>query len=384
MSNRGSVHGCPLIERIGEGGIADVFRSTWEGREVALKVLREPDRPAMRKRFIREGRLLQRLSHPGLVRCLHVFEGLQPVLVLELLKGEPLDDRIARQPLRGEEAVHLAQAVLRVLQFLHEHGIVHRDVKASNIYMADDNRVVLMDLGLAIDPADPLTTTLGDVLGTYAYMAPEQIAGAESDHRTDLYSMGITLYEAVCGTRPFAARGASGWLSAHRSGGATPLSEVVPSIPVRFASLVDRLMARDPAGRPASAAVALAMLTGAVGVRQELCRPSLVGRGAAMGALEAVIDGGGTLVVTGPFGSGFGALARHLRAQARERGVDTVTVRGRSRMGSAALLAAVATELGRFGASVTPTAEGVAREVNLLSAEAQMVVVAEDVDALPP
>ncbi|MBM4369905.1 MAG: serine/threonine protein kinase, partial [Deltaproteobacteria bacterium] len=275
MASRGELHGLRLLERIGEGGIADVFRTTWEGKAVALKVLRDPDRPAMRKRFLREGRLLQRLSHPGLVRCFHVFGGSQPALVLELLRGEPLDDRIARRPMNGEEAVHLAQALLRVLQYLHEHGIVHRDVKASNVYCADDNRVVLMDLGLAVDPADPLTTTLGDVLGTYAYMAPEQIAGAESDHRTDLYSLGITLYEAVCGARPFSARGAAGWLSVHRSGGATPLIEVAPGIPVRLASLVDRLMSRDPAGRPPSAAVALALLTGSVGIRRDLRRPSL-------------------------------------------------------------------------------------------------------------
>ncbi len=384
MASRGELHGLRLLERIGEGGIADVFRTTWEGKEVALKVLRDPDRPAMRKRFLREGRLLQRLSHPGLVRCLHVYGGNQPALVLELLRGEPLDDRISRRPMNGDEAVHLAQALLRVLQYLHEHGIVHRDVKASNVYCADDNRVVLMDLGLAVDPADPLTTTLGDVLGTYAYMAPEQIAGAESDHRTDLYSLGITLYEAVCGARPFSARGAAGWLSVHRSGGATPLIEVAPGIPVRFASLVDRLMARDPAGRPPSSAVALALLTGSVGIRRDLRRPPLVGRAAARGAMEAAIDTGGFVVVTGPFGSGFGALARTARAMATERGMETVTVRGRSRMRPHELCAAITAELGRMGMTVAPELADIRNALGDLGRESGVLLVSEDADALSP
>src|SRR5687767_9389426 len=102
------LHGCPLLERIGEGGIADVFRSELNGRDIALKVLRDTDRLSMRKRFLREGRLLQRLDHPGLVRCIEVFEGESPALALELLRGQPLDERIARQPMDGDEAMHLA------------------------------------------------------------------------------------------------------------------------------------------------------------------------------------------------------------------------------------------------------------------------------------
>ncbi|MBM4393578.1 MAG: protein kinase, partial [Deltaproteobacteria bacterium] len=382
MASRGELHGLCLDERIGAGGIADVFRTTWEGKAVALKVLHDPDRPAMRKRFLREGRLLQRLSHPGLVRCLHVFGGSEPALVLELLRGEPLDERIARRVMNGEEAVQLAQALLHVLQYLHEHGIVHRDVKASNVYCADDSRVVLMDLGLAVDPADPLTTTLGDVLGTYAYMAPEQIAGAESDHRTDLYSLGITLYEAVCGARPFSARGAADWLSVHRTGGATPLIEVAPGIPVRLASLVDRLMSRDPAGRPPSAAVALALLTGSMGIRRDLRRPSLVGRAAARGAMEAAIDTGGFVVVTGPFGSGFGALARLARATAGACGMETVTVRGRSRMRPHQVCEAIAAELACLGMKVPPEEADVRAALVDLGRDSGVLLVTEDADAL--
>ncbi|MFN7145470.1 MAG: serine/threonine-protein kinase, partial [Myxococcota bacterium] len=310
--------GVTIHERIGEGGIADVFRGEWRGREAAIKVLREPDRPGLRKRFVREGRLLQRLSHPGLVRCHAVVDGDVPMLVLELLLGASLDARLRDGAIPPAEAVHLAASALRALGYLHEQGIVHRDIKASNVWMGSDGRVVLVDLGLAADTSSPLTTTLGDILGTHAYMAPEQIAGAESDHRCDLYSLGVTLYEALCGARPYEAVGLAGYLQAHRAAGAPPIAGHVPDVPVRLAALVDRLMARDPAARPASAAAALALLTGGAGVRRDLEAPRMVGREGASGAIQAVIDGGGVLRVTGELGSGLGVVARHEGAPSAE------------------------------------------------------------------
>jgi len=188
----------------------------------------------------------------------------------------------------------------------------------------------------------------------------------------------------VCGARPFSARGAAGWLAVHRSGGATPLIEVAPSIPVRLASLVDRLMSRDPAGRPPSSAVALALLTGSVGVRRDLRRPGLIGRAAARGAIEADIDTGAFLVVTGPFGSGFGALARAARAMAAERGVEAVTIRGRARMRPHELCAAIAAELVRFGLSVQPEVPDIERALVDIAGTATVLLVAEDADALAP
>src|SRR5687767_7832282 len=129
-----------FAERIGEGGIADVFRGSWREREVALKVLRETERSGLRKRFVREGRLLQRLSHPGLVRCFEVMDGEQPVLVLELLLGASLDIRLRAGPITPDEGVLFASSALRTLGYLHENGIVHRDIKASNVWFGDDRR----------------------------------------------------------------------------------------------------------------------------------------------------------------------------------------------------------------------------------------------------
>ncbi len=377
--------GVDLHERIGEGGIADVFRGTWRGREVALKVLRESDHAGLKKRFLREGRLLRRLSYPGLVRCIAILDGDPPALVLELLTGASLDIRLRAGPLSPEEGVLFASSALRTLAYLHENGIVHRDIKASNVWFGDDRRIVLLDLGLAADVSDPLTTTIGDVLGTHAYMAPEQIAGAECDNRCDLYSLGITLYEALCGERPFQAAGLAGYLQAHRTAGAVPIAERVPGLPVRLASLVERLMARDPAARPASASVALAQLTGSRGVNFALESPRMVGREAATGAILAVLDGGGILRVEGELGAGTGVVARHALTLAREAGVEYASVRCRARSEPEEVLAALVRELETIGGHVVPTLAGVLDLLRTLVAQdRRFLVVVEDLDLAPP
>jgi len=376
-----SLPGLHFAERIGEGGIADVFRGVWRGRDVALKVLRDTEQSGLRKRFIREGFLLQRLSHPGVVRCFDVIDGEQPVLVLELLEGASLDVRLRSGVIAPDEAVLFASSVLRTLAYLHEHGIVHRDIKSSNVWMGGDRRLVLVDLGLAADASDPLTTTLGDVLGTHAYMAPEQIAGAECDHRCDLYSLGITLYESLCGERPYQATGLAGYLQAHRAAGAVPIVERVPQIPVRLASLIDRLMARDPAARPASAAVALAQLTGSRGMNFELGAPRMVGREAATGAIHAVLDGGGVLRIRGELGSGLGTVARHAVGLARADGIEYAAVRCRPRFGPSDVLAALAGEADAIAGPVAPDLPALLHALGALAAEAgRFLVLVEDLD----
>jgi tRNA A-37 threonylcarbamoyl transferase component Bud32 len=375
---------CEISERIGEGGIADVFRGTWQGQEVALKVLRDPDRAGLRKRFIREGRMLQRLSHPGLVRCLDVIGEDQPVLVLELLTGSSLDIRLRAGPLDAESGVALASSVLRTLGYLHENGVVHRDIKAGNLWVGADGRMVVMDLGLASDVADPLTTTLGDVLGTHAYMAPEQIAGAETDHRCDLYSLGITLYEAMCGERPYRAHGLAGYLQAHRTAAATPIVERLPTIPVRLAALIDRLMARDPAARPASAAVALALLTGSSGVRRQLEPPRVIGRDGLAGAVSAVLDGGGVLRVSGELGSGLGAAARMTLELAREEGVEYAAVRCRARAVLSETIAAFVREVEAVLGPIVPDLVGLREAIAVaVVQEGRFLVLVEDLDLAP-
>lgn len=377
------VPGCELEALIGEGGVGQVWRGRYKGVPVAVKVYSRPDRPALRRRFVREGRLLQRLSHPGLVRCLQVIEADAPALVLELLQGLALDRRIARAPLTGVEAIGLARGLLDVLGFLHGNGIVHRDVKSGNVWMADDGRVILMDLGLAVDPADPVASTLGEVIGTYAYMAPEQLAGGEIDHRADLYSLGVTLYEAVAGVRPYTARGAARWLVAHRSGGARPLSEVAPGTPAELAVLVDRLMARDPSHRPGSASTALTLLTGS-SLGLATSSAPLIGRAGALGAIHALVDAGGVLRISGEVGSGVGAVLHAARGVAEEAGRIVVSLRARANARPEDVAAQIARELDGLVGRVEPTREGARLGLVALAEHHEVLVVIEDLDIARP
>ncbi|RME28603.1 MAG: hypothetical protein D6798_02025 [Deltaproteobacteria bacterium] len=378
-----------LEERIGSGGLADVYRAVaadGEGRAVALKVLREPERSAAhRKRFLREGRLLARMSHPGLPRCQGAVDGDRPYLVLELLKGRTLSDRIkAGGPLDPAQATLVAIGILRVLAYLHEHGIVHRDVKSSNVYLADDRRVMLLDLGLAADPTDPLTTTLGDVMGTYAYMAPEQLAGAEVDHRCDLYSLGVTLYEALAGVRPYQARGAAGYLQAGRESDPPPLSELCPDAPARLIDTVTRLMARDPTARPSSAGIALAMLTGSGGVQRSLNPPPLVGRAAAIGAVQAVLDAGGVAIITGEIGSGTSRIANWALKTAREEGFETIALRCTGRGPPHDIIDQLARDLSRLSGPVEPDPYLLGQALADQAAEGPLLIVVEAAEQCSP
>ncbi len=398
------------MEFLGSGGNADVYRARLEEpsmleeagreepdreeavleeqeREVALKILREPERSAAAvRRFIREGYLLQRLEGPGLPRCYHVVEQPHPALVLELLRGNSLADALARKgPLSADRVFRIAQEILRVLAFLHQQGVVHRDVKSSNIYLCDDGRALLFDLGLAMDPEDPFTTTLGDVMGTYAYMAPEQIAGAEVDLRSDLYSLGITLYEALCGERPYSARGTAGYLRAHRSGGARSLGERVEGAPARLVNFIHRLMARDPSARPPSAGIALALLSGRSSAYNELKPPPLLGRWSARGATEAVIDGGGVVQLVGEVGSGTGRVARMALDLARDYAVEALALRCRAWGVQRRLFYQLANGLSLLmGLEVAETEEEVLDALKQLEGEGPFLLLLEDIHLEEP
>ncbi len=348
---------------------------------MAVKVLREPDRVAIRKRFLREGRLLARMRHPNLVYCRHVIDTEAPALILELLQGESLDRRLRRAVLPPAEAERVALDLLGVLGHLHDRGIVHRDVKSSNIFLCDDGRVVLMDLGLAVDPADPLTTTLGDVVGTHAYMAPEQIAGGEVDHRCDLYSLGITLYECVSGRRPYEARGLTGYLAAHRHGGAPPLRTRVPGLARPLAELVERLMARDPAARPGTASSAALLLTGRPPKNRGLFPPPMVGREAVRGAIEGILDGGGVLRVIGEPGSGTGRVVRTALDLAAASQVDRLVLRCRSRTDTHELTIQLARGLRTLGVSAPPLLPDLLEACDALIREKSLLILVEDYQA---
>ena len=210
-----------VTAKIGEGGMGEVYqaRDTKLDRDVALKVLPEaftsdPDRLA---RFEREAKVLASLNHPniGSIYGLEEAEGVK-ALVLELIEGPTLADRIKRGPIPIDEALPLAKQIAEALEAAHEAGAIHRDLKPANIKVKADGTVKVLDFGLAkallgeagSDPSESPTITAaatraGIIMGTAAYMSPEQAKGKSADRRADIWAFGCVLYEMLTGVAPF-------------------------------------------------------------------------------------------------------------------------------------------------------------------------------------
>ena len=217
---------------IGEGGMGQVYqaRDTKLGRQVALKILPEafaadPDRLA---RFQREAQVLASLNHPG-IAAIYGLEEAEDIraLVLELVEGPTLEDRISEGPIPLDEALPIAKQIAEALEAAHEAGVIHRDLKPANIKVRDDGTVKVLDFGLAkaLDPSpagDPsqsptltaAATQMGVIMGTAAYMSPEQAAGETTDKRSDIWSFGVVLFEMLTGRRVFEGKTVSHVLSA--------------------------------------------------------------------------------------------------------------------------------------------------------------------------
>ena len=248
----------------GAGGMGEVYRArdTRLDRQVAVKLMRAPVAadPAQRERFEREARAVSSLAHPNVCTLFDVgeHEGF-PFLVMELLDGETLAGRLARGPLDAAEALRVARDLASALAAAHRRGIVHRDVKPANLVLTEHG-AKLLDFGLAKGRGEPAAfsdaatlahTSPGMVVGTLAYMSPEQLEGAPVDARTDVYAFGVTLYEACAGRRPFTVGiAAEHTLAAPR--GTPPAASDAPGFPHGLGMIVDRCLQRDPARRFAS------------------------------------------------------------------------------------------------------------------------------------
>ena len=206
---------------IGEGGMGQVYQATDTklNRQVALKILPEafaadPDRLA---RFQREAQVLASLNHPNIAQIHGIEEGEGTrALVLELVEGPTLADRIAQGPIPLDEALPIAKQIAEALEAAHEAGVIHRDLKPANIKVREDGTVKVLDFGLAkaLDPnptGDPsesptltaAATQMGVIMGTAAYMSPEQAKGKPVDKRADVWAFGCVLFEMLTGRRPF-------------------------------------------------------------------------------------------------------------------------------------------------------------------------------------
>lgn len=247
-----------ILALVGGGGMGVVYEALDArlGRTVALKFLQP--RPgaddSAAERFRQEARTVAALEHPNVCTVHEIGEtdDGQLFLAMPLYQGETLQRRIARGPLPVDEAVAVAVQVARGLAKAHARGIVHRDVKPSNVLVTDDGVVKLLDFGIA-ELADVTLTGAAGPLGTAAYMSPEQARGGPVDHRTDLWSLGVVLHEMLTGRRPFPGTDAAAMLDAVRHAAPTPVATLRPDVPPALARLVATALARSPDARHQSA-----------------------------------------------------------------------------------------------------------------------------------
>jgi eukaryotic-like serine/threonine-protein kinase len=245
-----------ILELIGQGGMASVFKAmdVETGRPVALKFpfLSFESDPVFYSRFEREIELGRTMDHPGVIRMLAVDRPSRPYAAMELLEGETLWDRLQRtRPLPVDEALSLAGLMCDALEYLQQHGTVHRDLKPTNIMLCHDGSIRVMDFGLASSSAGRRMTLMGAAgMGTMDYMAPEQLKGRPGDHRMDVFSLGAILYEMTTGRVPYDDQpDPYSMMKARLVGDPVPPRTYNPALPPQVEEIVLRALARDPADR---------------------------------------------------------------------------------------------------------------------------------------
>ena len=258
-----------VIAKIGEGGMGEVYRArdTKLDRDVALKVLPQAftDDPDRLARFEREAKVLASLNHPniGAIHGLEESEGVK-ALVLELVEGPTLAERIAQGPLPLDEVLPIAKQIAEALEAAHEQGIIHRDLKPANMKVKDDGTVKVLDFGLAKafqpDASDPslsqspmisltaAATQMGMVIGTAAYMAPEQAKGKVVDKRADVWAFGAVLFEMLTGQKPFVGDDVSDTLAAVLRAD-VDLDALPDDTPATLRRVISACLQRDPKQR---------------------------------------------------------------------------------------------------------------------------------------
>jgi serine/threonine-protein kinase len=254
-----------LLDRIGVGGMGEVWKAhdTKLDRIVAIKMLRgglgSSGHDAGRERFKREALTLSRLSHDGIATVFDFdSEGDQDFLVMEFVPGGTLESRLQEAPFPLAQVQSLGAAVADALEDAHRHGVLHRDLKPGNVALTTDGRPKILDFGLALllsgDAVTGRLTQAGTVMGSLPYMAPEQLAGEAEDPRTDVYALGVTLFELATGQRPFTQDRPQALMFAIINTPAPSVRSLRPEATAGFDRLILACLEKDRERRPASAA----------------------------------------------------------------------------------------------------------------------------------
>jgi serine/threonine-protein kinase len=253
-----------VTDKIGEGGMGAVFKATdlMLEREVAIKMLRQElaSQPEVLERFRSEAVTLGRLNHPNIATLYSFFrEGADFFMVMEFVDGKSLDQAIRQMgAMPCEQAIPLFCQALEGIDYAHSMLVIHRDIKPSNIMLTGAGALKVMDFGIARlserpPDAGQALTAVGVVVGTPQYMAPEQLMGGDVDGRSDLYSVGVVLYECLAGRPPFDAESPVCLAAQMVEGRLRPIIDLVPDVPVRLAVTIHQLLNLQPQNRVASA-----------------------------------------------------------------------------------------------------------------------------------
>ncbi|MBA3451839.1 MAG: serine/threonine protein kinase [Deltaproteobacteria bacterium] len=270
LPNGTEIDGYVIDGILGKGGMGVVYSATHKviGKRAAIKVLRTEvsQNPTTVERFIQEACAVNKIGHPNII---DIFDfGKLPdgraYHLMDLMVGESLRMRLRRGPLHASEAASVIDEVASALIAAHDKGFIHRDLKPDNVYLIDQDGtwplVKLLDFGLAklMPEAGPaaFVTKTGVMLGTPEYMSPEQARGIGVDHRTDIYALGIVMFEVLTGERPFPSSGdAFMTLQYHAEETPPSLASLLPELPAEMVQLVEAMLAKEPAARPSLAAV---------------------------------------------------------------------------------------------------------------------------------
>jgi len=254
-----------IVRLLGRGGMGEVYlaEDLTLGRQVALKILPPGVAATGRERFEREARAVAALNHPNIV-TLHSIDQASdpPFLTMEFVEGKPLNELIPPNGMPLERLLKIAIPLADAVGAAHQRGILHRDLKPANVMVTADRRVKVLDFGLAklqedVEAREPLPTqeltSEGRIVGTVAYMSPEQAEGKAVDQRSDVFSMGVLLYELATGRRPFTGDTSLSVLSAILKDTPRPVSELRPELPRDFTRIIRRALNKDPEQRYQSA-----------------------------------------------------------------------------------------------------------------------------------
>jgi serine/threonine-protein kinase len=334
-----------LGEIIGRGGMADVHAAVDERlrRDVAVKIMRPGSAPPadMEARFEDEARVAARLNHPNVVSVYDTgtTDDGRPFIVMERLPGETLGDRMRAGDLPDAAVRVWADDVLAAMAAAHAAGIVHRDIKPGNILLSEDGRAKIADFGIARESDSLLVdpTNANALTGTPAYVAPERINGHAATARSDIWALGVVLYEALAGCKPFDGPTPLAVAMAVRDDDPTPLAELRPAVDPVMASVITRAMASDPDARFATAAEMAAAMTDDPGATV-VDTPTVVA--------GAPVDATQTLISPAPLAAPLGGWWRRIPAR-------TLALAGAA-LGAAVLLIVIVAAAGDGNASRTP------------------------------